>query len=427
MSADLRHTETGTSLLLSQLVHSAVVNPGGDRLGRVEDVIVRLADSGYPRVSGFKVRIGGRDLFVPEQLVLRLEPGRIQLHGQTLDLGRFERRPGEVLLREDVLDRRLIHVTAGRLVHANDLVLAESDTGWHLVGVDPSPRGIVQRLLPGQRRDLPPPESILDWSEIQPFVGHVPTAGLLMPLGPLKRLHPAQIADLVEGASHEQGEEIIEAVEADPELTADVFEELEPDHQVEFLEARTDSEAAELLAHMAPDDAADLINELDQARRRPVLELMPAAEGQKLRSLLQHNPSTAGGMMSPDFIAVERGTTLQSALERVRNAEDVPSPLLGSVFVTDVGGRLIGTVGIADVVRGDPSQSVEDLPQLVTGGVPLDADLQDVALKMTDFNLVAVGVTDEEDRLIGAISVDDLLESLVPEEWRRRAEASSSD
>lgn len=427
MSADLRHTETGTSLLLSQLVHSAVVNPAGDRLGRVEDVIVRLGDSGYPRVSGFKVRIGGRDLFVPGQLVLRLEPGRVQLHGQTLDLGRFERRPGEVLLREDVLDRRLIHVAAGRLVHANDLVLAESDTGWHLVGVDPSPRGIVQRLLPGQRRDLPPPEAILDWSEIQPFVGHVPSAGLLMPLGPLKRLHPAQIADLVEGASHEQGEEIIEAVEADPELTADVFEELEPEHQVEFLEARTDSEAAELLAHMAPDDAADLLNEIDQARRRPVLELMPAAEGQKLRSLLQHNPSTAGGMMSPDFIAVERGTTLESALERVRSAEDVPSPLLGSVFVTDEGGRLIGTVGIADVVRGDPTQSVEDLPQLVTGGVPLDADLQDVALKMTDFNLVAVGVTDEEDRLIGAISVDDLLESLVPEEWRRRAEASSSD
>lgn len=427
MSADLRQTATGTSLLLTQLVHSAVLNPAGDRLGRVEDVIVRLVDSGYPRVSGFKVRIGGRDLFVPEQLVQKLEPGRVQLEGQTLDVGRFERRPGEVLLREDVLDRRLIHVTAGRLVHANDLVLASSATGWHLVGVDPSPRGIVGRLLPGQRHQLPPPETLLDWSEIQPFVGHVPTAGLLMPLGPLKRLHPAQIADLVEGASHEQGEEIIEAVEADPELTADVFEELEPEHQVEFLEDRTDSEAAELLARMAPDDAADLLNELDQSRRRPVLDAMPAAEGKKLRNLLQHHPSTAGGMMSPDFVAVERGTPLVVAVERVRNVDDVPSTLLGSIFVTEADGRLIGTVGIADVVRGDPAQAIEELPQLVAGGVPLDADLQDVALKMTDFNLVAVGVTDEEDHLIGAISVDDLLESLVPAEWRRRAEASSGD
>ncbi|HEX8968025.1 MAG TPA: CBS domain-containing protein [Chloroflexota bacterium] len=427
MTADVGLNVTGAPLLLTQLVHGAVLNPTGDRLGSVEDVIVRLSDRGYPRVSGLKVRIGGRDLFVPEQTVVRLQPGRIQLESQVLNLGRFERRRGEVLLREDVLDRRLIHVAAGRLVHANDLLLAQTADGWHLVGVDPSPRGIVQRLLPGHRRQLPPRQVVLDWSEIQPFVGHVPTAGLLMPLGPLKRLHPAQIADLVEGASHEQGQEIIEAVEADPELTADVFEELEPEHQVEFLESRSDTEAAQLLAHMAPDDAADLLNELDQARRAPVLELMPAAEGQKLRGLLQHNPSTAGGLMSPDVITAERGTSLEAVLERVRAAVNVPSPLLGSVFVVEPDGRLIGTVSTADVLRGDPLEAVERLPQLVTGGVPPDADLQDVALQMTDFNLFAVGVTDEEDRLIGAVSVDDLLDNIVPAEWRRRAEASSGD
>jgi CBS domain-containing protein len=428
MATDANRNGTGRALLLlSQLVHATVVNPGGGRIGRVEDVIVRLYGGGYPRVSGLKVRVGGRDLFVPEQMVTHAEAGRVQLNSQTLDVGPFERRAGEVLLREDVLDRRLIHVTAGRLVHANDLLLAEEPDGWHLVGVDASPRGIVERLLPGQRRGLPPREAVLDWGDIQPFVGHVPTAGLLMPLGPLKRLHPAQIADLVEGASHEQGEEIIEAVEADPELTADVFEELEPESQVEFLETRSDSEAADLLAHMAPDDAADLLNELDQSRRRPVLELMPPKEGQKLRNLLQHHPSTAGGLMSPDFIAVERGTILSDVLERVRAATNVPSPLLGSVFVTDADGKLIGTVNIADAVRGEPSAPVEQLPQLVIGGVPLDADLQDVALRMTDFNLFAVGVTDDDERLIGAISVDDLLDNIVPEEWRRRAEASASD
>ena len=421
------HVATESPLLLTQLIHSSVVSPTGDRIGRVEDVIARLSDRGYPRVSGWKVRIGGRDLFVPEDMVLRVEPGRIQLETQRLHVGRFERRPGEVLLREDVLDRRLINVAAGRLVHANDLLLEQAADGMHLVGVDPSPRGIVQRFLPGQRRQPPPPSSVLDWSDIQPFVGHVPTAGLLMPLGPLKRLHPAQIADLVESASHEQGEEIIDAVEADPELTADVFEELEPEHQVEFLESRSDSEAAELLAHMAPDDAADLLNELDQERRRPVLELMPAQEGQKLRNLLQHHPSTAGGLMSPDFIAVERGTLLRDVLERVRSVSNVPSPLLGTVFVTEPDGRLIGTVSTADVLRGDPDEVVEELSQLVSGGVPLDADLQDIALRMTDFNLFAVGVMDDEDRLIGAISVDDLLDNVVPEEWRRRAEASASD
>ena len=420
-------TQSRIPLLLRQLIHSPVVNPAGNRIGRLEDVIVRLADGGYPRVSGLKVRIGGRDLFVPANMVQRLEPGRVQLESQTLDVGHFERRAGEVLLAEDVLDRRLIDVSAGRLVHADDWIVSESDDGCHLTGVDPTPRGILERLLPGQRRDLPPPETILDWTDIQPFVGHVPTAGLLMPVGPLKRLHPAQIADLVEGASHEQGEEIIEAVEADPELAADVFEELEPDHQVEFLESHTDSEAADLLAHMAPDDAADLLAELDQERRRPVLDLMPAKEGQKVRGLLQHHPLTAGGLMSPDYIAVELGATLADVLERVRTASNVPSPLLCSVFVTELDGTLVGTISTADALRGDPREAVERLPQLVAGGVAQDADLPDVALRMTDFNLFAVGVTDDDDRLIGAISVDDLLDNVIPTEWRRRAEVSSSD
>src|SRR5207245_2200753 len=139
--------------------------------------------------------------------------------------------------------------------------------------------------------------------------------------------------------------------------------------------SRSDSETADLLAHMAPDDAADLLNELDQERRRPVLELMPLREGQKLRELLQHHPSTAGGLMSPDFIAVERGTSLSDVLERVRTATNIPSPLLASVFVTEADGRLIGTVSTADVVRGDPRESVEQMPQLVSGGIPTDADL----------------------------------------------------
>jgi Mg/Co/Ni transporter MgtE len=154
---------------------------------------------------------------------------------------------------------------------------------------------------------------------------------------------------------------------------------------------------------------------------------MPPKEGEKLRNLLRHHPSTAGGLMSPDFIAVERGTLLGEALDRVRSAENIPSPLLGTIFVIEPDGRLIGTVSTADVLRGDPSDSIDRLSQLVTGGVPTDADLQDVALRMTDFNLFAVGVTDDNDRLIGAISVDDLLDNVVPEEWRRRAEASSSD
>ncbi|MBV9357195.1 MAG: magnesium transporter, partial [Chloroflexi bacterium] len=176
---------------------------------------------------------------------------------------------------------------------------------------------------------------------------------------------------------------------------------------------------------MAPDDAADLLSQLDQPRRRPVLDLVPAPQGPKLRALLQYNPSTAGGMMSPDFVAVNSGSTRSSVLDCVRAAHPVPPQLLASVFVTGQDGRLVGTVSLADVVRSSGDVSVENVPELVRGGVRLDADIQDVALRMTDFNLTAVAVTDDNGRLVGAISVDDVLELLVPSDWRRRVEAST--
>ncbi len=149
-----------------------------------------------------------------------------------------------------------------------------------------------------------PAGTIIDWAEIEPFVAHVPTARLRIPYRKLGRLHPAQIADLVEAASHEEGEEIIKAVGQDRELEADVFEELDEEHQLEFIHSRSDSEAAQLLATMAADDAADLIIELEQDRRLPVLQLMPTNKQRKIRTLLSYNPETAGGLMSPDFLCV---------------------------------------------------------------------------------------------------------------------------
>ncbi len=416
-------SSTGQKLALTQVLHAPLVSPKGDRLGRVEDLIVRLADGGYPPVTGLKVTVGGRDLFVPANLIESLEPGRVTLAGQTLNLGRFERRPGEVLLKEDVQDRRMINVSAGRLVNANDLILERIGDSWRLVAVDVSPRGVLRRFLPGMRREPVNLAGVVDWKEIQPFVGHVPTAGLLMPLGPLRRLHPAQIADLVEDASHEEGEEIIDAVEADPELTADVFEELDPDHQKEFLKERSNEEAAALLDRMEPDDAVDMLAELDQDRRVAVLQLVEPSQQQKIRNLLKYNPGTAGGMMSPDFIAVTPGTTAAAALDRVRKDETTPETLLSAIFVVDEEGRLVGSVNTVDLLRVPPDQPVETLELLQTDAVTVGADLPDVAIKMTDYNLTALPVVDRDRKLVGAISVDDILEAMIPDDWRRRADS----
>src|SRR5256885_4052565 len=409
---------------VTQLLRSPVLDATGDQVGRVEDFIAKLTDGGYPPITGLKVGVGGHDVFVGRKVIEKLEPGAVRLNTNTIDMTAFQRRPGEVLLAADVLGRHLMDMARGRLVRCHDLVLGQADGEWRLLGVDRSPRAMLRRLVPRKARPDLRYHVLLDWKEVQPFVAHVPTARLLVPLQRLRRLHPAQIADLVEGASHEEGEEIMDAVERDVELAADVFEELDDEHRSEFVRERSDAEVARVLDRMAPDDAADLLGQLDQERRLPVLNSMSAAQQRKLRKLLQYHPTTAGGMMSPDYVWVIRSATVAEALEAIRIDDKAPHQLLNTVFVTEESGRFFGTASAANLLRSDAASRVDQV-QLVMLSVPTGTDLADLALAMTDYDLTALAVTDTAGNLIGAVSVDDVLKALVPEDWRARVEASS--
>ena len=415
--------EPAARVWLTQLLGEGLVDSNGERLGRVDDVIVRLAEGGNPPVTGFLARIAGRQLFVPRDRIGDITPGCVQLTGETLNLAHFERRQGEVLLRRDVLDRRLISVETGKLVRAHDIELVLTEQGWRVAGVDTSPSGFLRRLLPRFLRPRPhETRAFVDWQNVEPFLGHVPTSRLLIPLRRLRTLHPAQIADIVEEASHDEGEEIISAVHADPELEADVFEELDTEHQVEFLRERTDTEAAAVLANMSPDDAADLIMELDQERRLPILALLPAARQTKIRALLGYNPDTAGGLMTPDFIAVSRDATVSEALAAVRRA-NVPEQVAASVFLTDAEHHLSGAVPLVELVQHGDGEKVVELIEPGKTMVHPDDDFPEVALLMADFNLTCAPVVDDDEHIIGVITVDDVLEAMLPEDWRRRADS----
>ncbi len=408
---------------LSSLAGSPLLDSGGERLGRVDDVVAQL-DQGdaLPPVIGLKARIGGREAFVPIAMVEQLGPFEVRVGTTKLDLAQFERRPGEVLLRGDILDRSLINVETARLVSAREVELVCEDGVWRVAGIDASLRPRLFRLLPRRFRGHESDHSaFVPWAQMEPFVGHVPSSRLKLAHRRLARLHPAQIADLVEAASHEEGEEILEAVAQDKELEADVFEEMDDEHQVEFLRERPDPEAASVLARMATDDAADLLLELDQERRLPILNLMPPTKQRKIRGLLGHNPETAGGMMNPDFVSAGVSATVGDALTGVRASELPPQPA-SIVCVVDEEGVLAGALSLADLIRSAPTEPIANL----IGDSPIptvaaEADLPEVARLMTDYNLIAMPVLDGDGKPVGIIAVDDVLERLLPEEWRRRA------
>jgi CBS domain-containing protein len=406
---------------LSTILRSPLLDRAGERLGRVEDLIVRLADGGYPPVTGLKARIGGRELFVPTDRIATLEPGAVRLSGEKLSLGRFERRVGEVLLGQDVLARKLVNVEADppSLVTAHEIELASIEGWWRVVGVDHSARARLRRLLPRPLKGAVADRPFLDWTDLEPFVGHVPSARLRFSHRKLANLHPAEIADLVEAASHDEGEELIEAVGHDRELEADVFEELDEHHQLEFIRERPDVQVAAVIARMAADDAADLIVEIEQERRGLILALLPPAQRLQIEGLLGYNPSTAGGLMSPEFIALAENETAARAIERVRSSEIAPETLT-TILLSDAEGKLSGSVAVVTLLRAGAQTPLSSLAEHEPVSVHTDADLPEVARTMTDYNLVMLAVVDEHERVVGVVTVDDVLELTLPSGWRRR-------
>ncbi len=414
-------------LHLSVLVGSPLLDSAGDRLGRVEDLIVRL-DTGdqLPPVTGLKARIGGREMFVPVDKIAKLEQSAARTSTTKLNLAQFERRVGEVLLRADVLGRSLINVSTARLVKAREIELECDEGTWRVAGINPRFGAEVRRFLPRWLRgDDTEQRLFVPWSETEPFVGHVPTSRLRLAPRRLARLHPAQIADLVEAASHDEGQEILEAVSQDKELEADVFEELNDEHQVEFLHERSNPEIAEVLARMESDDAADLLLEIEQDRRIPVLNLLPAAKQLKIKRLLGYNPSTAGGLMNPDFASVPASASIGETLASLRQSELEPSQLL-TLWVIDANGQLAGAVLASELISASEQATIASLIETAVPKISPETELPEVARLMADFNLLAIPVIDADEKPIGVVAVDDVLELLLPEEWRRRAGVARS-
>ncbi len=279
----------------------------------------------------------------------------------------------------------------------------------------------------GPRFDDAAPGPFRDWHDFEWLIGHAGSAPVRGPFARIRRLKPAQIADLLESASAEEETEILGRVRADPELEADVFEELDEDLAARLLDARTDAEIAAVLARMRADDAADAVAELPQRRRRPVLDLLPAAQRAKVLTLLGFNPASAGGLMGVDYIALPARATVAEALMLVRDAALLQPEALTSVHAVDSAGALCGVARLVTLVQSDPADRVIEVSDTDPVRVGADADITDVAVLMTDYNLTTIPVVDDARRLIGVITVDDVLEVMLPGDWRRREAAQPPD
>jgi CBS domain-containing protein len=401
------------------LVGRAVRIADGSDVGRLGDLVARWDGQAYPPITGLLVRVGRREAFVSVEDVASFDGRGVLLASARLDLRDFERRDGEVLLSRDVLDHQLVDCDGIRVVRSSDLYIARVAGEWRLVGVDVGFHSLLRRLGPAGARNRPTPDRVIDWATIQPF--GVGTRGLQLRRSnqSLARLRPSEVADLLEELGRTERQELLDSLGT--ESAADALEEMEPEELRSLLRELEPERAAELIASMEPDEAVDALRELDDRERSEVLATVPGALGRVLGALLEYPDDTAGGLMTTRLVAArehERVGEIRGRLAATRGEHrDVDA-----IAIIDDGGRLIDDIPVVELFVA-PAEGL--LGELVGGAPPIvvvpESPLSDVVDQFIDSRRTSLLVVDDDDRPIGRILADDVIDALVPQRGRHRA------
>lgn len=415
--------ESTVLFYLSEVLGTDIRGPEDEHLGNLRDLIVEVGGDPFPKVKGLLVGVGGirTPVWIPWDSVASIGPGRLSLATSRIDLRPFERRDGEVLLSKDILDRQIVDVAGRRVVRVNDTQLAQYGRILRLIAADVSFAGFITRVLPRRWVEgrLQRQRQLISWGQVEFFASEVPQVKLVIPHNKIAKLHPADIAELVQALAYPQASEVLASLEDD--VAADTVEELEPTMSTALISSLTPEDAADILEDMDPDDAADLLGELPTAQAEGILNEMEADEAADVKRLLTYPEDSAGGIMTTDFVAMPEYLTAHQVISRLRRIKDLPEEIY-YLYVVDrePNGRLVGVLTLRHLVSAPPDRVVRDimLTDVVKGRVTDPA--VEVARMIAHYNLLAMPVVDEEDRLLGVVTVDDAIDRILPEEWQPR-------
>ncbi len=409
------------------LVRRPVRDQEGNEVGRVADVVVRW-DAGYSPVTGLIVRVGARRAWVHAHDLAAIDHDEVRLLSTRFDLRDVIRRDGELQLVADVIDHQLVDVHGVRVVRASDLYLTQLAGSWRVVGVDVSIVSLLRRALPGARGRRPSPGQVLDWSGVQPFGVPGQPVRLQRPHEALRRLRPADLADLLEDLGRTERRELLDVLE--PETAADALEEMDPQDLDDLLRDAPVEKAAALVASMEPDEAAEALRELPEEERDALLAAMSGGQGETLRALLAYDEETAGGVMTAGLVRMSPLSTVADAVGALRSRRAGAEEPTGIVVVDD-DGRLVDDVSVFELLGADPLARLESLtgpPWPVT--VSPDAELAEIVDRIVDNRRSSLLVVDAEQRPLGRILADDVIDALIADgdrrwPWQRRTGAGS--
>jgi CBS domain-containing protein/sporulation protein YlmC with PRC-barrel domain len=396
---------------VSRLTRLPLLGADGAEIGRINDAVIDLG-SRPPRVHGFVVAMQRRRVFVGVGRIGEIGADGARLRRGSVNTRNFELRDGERLIAGELMGKRF----KGERVVDIGLRPALDGQGWEVATVALA----GARRVPGLRRA----PNVLDWSEAgELFAPERPVDREAAELG---NLHPAEMADAIRKLPLSRRRVLARELEDD--RFADLLEELDEDDQVRLVEGLDSERLARVLDEMEADDAADLLGEFTSVRQAELLHAMDPEEAEPVRRLLNYLPDTAGGLMTPEPVILAPDSTVAEALARIRES-DLPVPLAAGVFVCrppleTPTGRYVGNVGFQRLLREAPSKPLQRCIDEDVEPVKVTSSDREVATRLAAYDVVSLAVVDEAGRLVGAITIDDVLDRVLPDNWRLARAAS---
>jgi magnesium transporter len=406
---------------LSEILGRPVTDCDGKSFGKLKDVIVRpWAEFPHPLIEAVTVEIkGGVTRYLPFAAVAALLSPVIPLKYRGDEVPEFDMKEDDILLSRDVLDKQIIDTDGARVVRVNDVELVRVNGTIYVSNVDVSWLGVIRRW---------------GWVGVAHFLGsHIKQKGiawddvelmhrdqfmhLRVPAGKLHDLHPADLAEIVSDLNRLESGQLLDSL--DVKHLADTLEEVEPEFQAELVEHMSDEKVADVLEEMEPDEAADLLGDLPKGRKEDLLALMEKDDADDVRKLLAYPEESAGGIMTTEYASIHPNLTATEAIQVLRGMADEVETMF-YVYVVDEEEHLIGTFSLNNLIFAPPGQIVSDFMTSRIITVNLTDDQETVAQTVAKYDLLAIPVVDDQNRLHGIVTADDALDKIIPTAWKKR-------
>jgi magnesium transporter len=378
----------------------------------------------FPAVSSLFISAGKETFLVPWELVNLFNRRVISVSVQSKDLAQASPSPSDILICRDLLDKQIVDINGAKLVRVNDLELGGVNGKLCLVAADIGFRGLLRRLGVEKRGEkvfsllqARLPHKLISWRLVQTVEPKLAKLTLTVTRQKVSLLHPADLAEIISEVSQKERTALFGSLDVD--TAAEALHELEPHVQVDIIDDMSRERASDILERMPPDEAADVLGDMPEAKAQELINLMEKEEAEDVQELMEHEEDTAGGLMTTEYLAFPPDMTVEEAIKELRlEAPDVETVYY--LFIVDAGERVVGVLSLKNLILATPQTLISDIMTTPVKTLPLDAGQKDVAEFISKYNLLAAPIVDENSVLRGIVTVDDVVDFLLPPASRKK-------